>query len=164
MFDCKTLTGYNICMPNIDRRKSIIQIIRFVVVFIAIIIFLYTRTYPSKVILGGKEFSVEVLDTKPLLEKGLSGHKPLNSDEGMLFIFQKPDSYGFWMKDMLFPIDIIWMDANWKIVYINKSLRPETYPKIFYPDAPSLYVLEISEGEAQTLGLKIGDTVKFIEK
>ena len=120
-------------------------------------------TSKSEVILGGKTFSVEVADTNLLRERGLSGHKPLGEYEGMLFIFQKPDRYGFWMKDMLFSLDILWLDENYKIIHIEKNLSPKTYPKVFYPEAESQYVLEISAGSCSMLGIKVGDSLVFIK-
>ena len=145
------------------NQRSKLEVAAFFAVFIIIIIFLSTKAYPSKLILGGKLFNIEVVDTKKLLEKGLSGHKPLLEDEGMFFVFQKEDLYGFWMKDMSFSIDILWIDSNFKIVHIEKSLSPETYPKIFYPKTKAHYVLEISAGEANKLDIKIGDSIKFIK-
>ena len=56
--------------------------------------------------------------------KGLSIKNTLNESEGMLFPFDTPGEYSFWMKDMKFPIDIIWIDSNYKIVYIEKNLQP----------------------------------------
>lgn len=147
-----------------SSRKTIIEIIIFALVFIAIILFLSTITYKSEVIINGKVFEVQVADTNYLLEKGLSGRKSLSEDEGMFFIFDKPGKYGFWMKEMKFPIDIIWIDSNFEIIHIEKSLSPRTYPKVFYPNIPALYVLEISAGQSMAVDLKIGDTVKFVKK
>ena len=150
------------------NRKSVVQVglffLAFVVIFAVIVFFLYNKNYPSRLILGGKVFTVEVADTAKLLEKGLSGHRSIKNDEGMLFVFQRPDKYGFWMKDMLFSIDILWIDSNLKIVHIEKSLRPETYPKIFYPSSVALYVLELKAGEVQNLNLKIGDSLEIVKK
>src|SRR5437870_2235982 len=120
-----------------DWRKSLLQILYFVIAFLVIVLVLNSFSYRSQVLLGGKIFNVAVVETKALQEKGLSGQKDLNSDEGMLFIFNKPDNYGFWMKGMLFPIDILWMDQNWRIIHIENFVKPETYPKIFYPNSPS---------------------------
>jgi uncharacterized membrane protein (UPF0127 family) len=92
---------------------------------------------------------------------GLSGHAPLAEDEGMLFIFDEASVYPFWMKDMLFPIDIIWIDANSRISYIESAVTPDTYPKVFAPDAPALYTLEVKSGTAERLGFKIGDAVRI---
>jgi uncharacterized membrane protein (UPF0127 family) len=119
--------------------------------------------YKSIVKLGGKIFVVEVVDSKALLEKGLSGHVPLLEGEGMFFVFQKPDNYGFWMKDMSFPIDIIWFDQNMKITHFESNVEPKTYPKIFYPNHLSEYVLELSAGEASGLNLKVGDSAEFLK-
>ena len=136
----------------------------FLAVFVAIVVLLYPQTYKSEVVLGGKTFLVDVADTNYLLSKGLSGREPLGSDEGMFFVFQKPDIHTFWMKDMNFPIDIIWMDENFDVIHIEKSISPETYPKTFTSKENSMYVLEISAGESQKLGIKIGDEVKFLNK
>ncbi len=133
------------------------------VVFGVIIFFLSHKTYKTKVVLGGQTFSMEVADTQYLLQKGLSGHTPLGSNEGMVFIFKNPDKYGFWMKDMTFPIDIIWVGSNFRITHIENSLQPSTYPKIFYPSSNSLYVLEVSAGKAQKLNVNVGDLVKFVK-
>lgn len=81
--------------------------------------------------------------------KGLSGKKSLGENQGMLFVFEKPDRYGFWMKEMNFPIDIIWIDENYKIIEITKNLKPDSYPKIFRPKKPAQFVLEINIGWAE---------------
>ncbi|OGE78685.1 hypothetical protein A3J19_00635 [Candidatus Daviesbacteria bacterium RIFCSPLOWO2_02_FULL_41_8] len=118
----------------------------------------------GEVILGEKAFLVEVADTDTLRTRGLSGHVPLSEEEGMLFIFDRPDNYGFWMKDMNFPIDIVWMDESLKIVHIEKNISPETYPKVLRPTEKSLFVLEISAGQSDLLNIKVGDEVKFLRK
>lgn len=117
-----------------------------------------------KVILSGKDFSVKVADTKEERSKGLSGSSPLNDSEGMLFVFDDTGSHGFWMRDMSYSIDIIWISKDLKITHIEKSLSPETFPKVYYPEKPSLYVLEISSGQAEYLKLNIGDGVIFSKK
>lgn len=117
-----------------------------------------------EVVLGTETFKVEVSDTDRLREQGLSGHKPLMKNEGMLFIFEKEGNYGFWMKDMLFSIDIIWIDKNFVVNHIESGVSPETYPKVFYPQGEILYVLEVLGGQASSSKIKIGDSVKFIKK
>ena len=96
---------------------------------------------------------VEAVYTQAAQQQGLSGRKYLENNTGMLFVFPKEDYYAFWMKDMLFPIDIIWMDKNYKIVYVKKNAQPCTTfscPK-FAPDKPAQYVLEVSPGTIQGL-------------
>ncbi len=123
--------------------------------------FLKVKEKPARVVLGGEEFRVEVANTMMSRSKGLSGHTPLADNEGMLFLFGEPGNYGFWMKDMKFPIDIIWIDGN-KITTIAPNVPTDTYPSSFYPDLPSDKVLEINAGTVQKLGVKVGDEVKFI--
>lgn len=133
-------------------------------VFVVAISFWWISNQKFEVVINNRVFNVEVADTKAGRERGLSGHKPLLENGGMFFIFPKSDKHGFWMKDMTFPIDIIWIDENFKVVHIEKSVSPETYPKVFYPDSPAMYVLEVSDGQASALGLRVGDHVVFLKK
>lgn len=116
----------------------------------------------SSVKIGEKVLKVEVADTKIKQEQGLSGREGLDESSGMLFIFNVPSNYAFWMKDMKFPIDIIWIDQNLKIVHIEKDLSPETYPLIFKPEIPAKYVLEISAGLSSKSNFRVGDLIQFI--
>ena len=134
------------------------------VVFVTLVVTFSFFSYKTSVVVDGKTFNVEVVDTPALLQKGLSGHSPLSPNQGMLFVFQKQGKYGFWMKDMTFPIDIIWIDANYKIIHIEKSVSPISYPKVFYPDSPALYVLEISSGQSESGSFHVGDSVEFTKK
>ena len=100
--------------------------------------------------------SVEIADTAFTRMRGLSGHAPLLADEGMLFIFDEPGVYGFWMKDMLFPIDIIWLDANRNVVHIKSNADPSSYPESFAPEMPAQFVLEVTAGYTNANGIEIG--------
>jgi uncharacterized protein len=80
----------------------------------------------------------------------------------MLFIFESPQKYSFWMKDMKFPIDIIWIDSAGKIVHIEKNLPPCVFllPCPSYtPAADSLYVLEVVSNFTNKFDINIGDPV-----
>lgn len=111
---------------------------------------LYTT---KKVMLGDEVFMLEIADTDPLREKGLSYRSGLEKNTGMLFVFQEPNIYTFWMKDMNFPLDIIWLDQDKKIVHIEHALSPSTYPESFGPKIPTQYVIEVSAGDASRLVL-----------
>lgn len=95
-------------------------------------------------------------------KRGLSGRASLPEEEGLLFIFSKPDFYGFWMKEMQFPIDIIWINENNKIVHIARAIEPNSFPQIFKPSEKSLYVLEVNAGFAAKHAINIGDQATFI--
>jgi len=122
-----------------------------------------------KVEIGGKIINTEIADTNAKRELGLSGHKPLSDDQGMLFVFNKTGKYPFWMKDMLFPIDIIWLEPSniegiVNVVYIEKNAQPNSYPATFGGQIDAQYVLEVNAGFSDKNNLKIGDQVKFYTK
>ncbi len=148
-------------MISVHITRSRVFLVLFVVVAVTLIGFLTTLNYQSKVVVKGKTYIVDVSDTAYTKMKGLSGRESLSQNHGMIFMFENEDKHGFWMKDMNFSIDIIWIDKNFVVNHIEKDVSPQTYPKVFYPDAPSLYVLELASGQADLLGLKVGDTVDF---
>ncbi len=106
-------------------------------------------------------FKVEIADTPEKRTLGLSNHIGLKDDEGMLFIFEKPDIYGFWMKDMAFPIDIIWINEDFEVIGLSENLLPTSYPQAFYPPSEALFVLEINANLAKKLNIRGGDQVNF---
>lgn len=98
--------------------------------------------------------------------RGLSGRESLENNEALLFVFDKEDNYGIWMKDMNFSIDIAWLDKNKKIIYIENNVSPETFPKTFYPtnnefDSKTLYVLETNANFFLENNIKVGDFLNF---
>ncbi|MDD5152874.1 MAG: DUF192 domain-containing protein [Candidatus Pacebacteria bacterium] len=112
-------------------------------------------------ILGGENLYLEIADTSILHEKGLSLHKPLAPNEGMIFIFSSDGKYGFWMKDMLFPIDILWLDSEYRIVYVKEDVAPSSYPEVFMPTTQARFVLELPAGFFKKHELHLGDTLKI---
>lgn len=94
-------------------------------------------------------------------ERGLSGLPALAPDEGMLFIFPEQGRHSFWMKDMKFAIDIIWIASNRDIIAISSGISPDTYPDTFIPPRDVQFVLELGAGSAEKIGLKAGDKVVF---
>ena len=132
-------------------KKSIL----IVIVFLAItgyVGFIFTKRGNNDcfITLNNQRFDLSLAQTQAEQEQGLSGTASLPVNTGKLFVFEHPDMYGFWMKDMNYAIDIIWFDENFKIVGIEKNLAPKTYPNVFYPNKTSQYVLEIGAGNAPT--------------
>ena len=96
--------------------------------------------------------------------KGLAIRNDINEREGMLFIFQHPSRQSFWMKDMKFPIDIIWLNANRSVVYIVSNLEPcpiRGYCPGYLPNSDSLYVLETSAGFSERHNVRVGTQINF---
>ena len=113
-------------------------------------------------------FPVELAVTSDQRAQGLSGRVFLDSGTGMLFVFEVESRLRFWMKDMEFPLDMVWIDADCQVVDISVNVpapAPGTslgdLPR-YSPSTPAMYVLEINGGEAEWLGLRAGDPVKFV--
>ena len=125
----------------------------------------YTKIDENKikyVKIGGVLVKVELAITSEEHEQGLSGRISMKDDEGMLFIFSEPQINYFWMKEMKFPIDIVWIDENSQIIFIEKSVQPESYPNSFGPEQKSQYVLEIPAGFSEKNNLQVNDQVEFL--
>ena len=112
--------------------------------------------------IGGQTLKVDLALTPNTQEQGLSGRKSLANDEGMLFIFPQPGKYFFWMKDMNFPIDMIWIGEDQKIIYIKKDVLPESFPKTYGPQKNSKYILEVNANFCEKNNLKENDSVEFL--
>ena len=112
--------------------------------------------------IAGKTIKVELALTPRAQEQGLSGRKSLKEDEGMLFVFPQKGRYPFWMKDMNFAIDIIWINENNKVIYIQKDARPDSYPETFRSNEDAIYVLEVTSSFSDKNNLKVGDIAEFI--
>jgi len=120
-----------------------------------------TSSASSTVQVGGKTVRVTVADTPETRQKGLGGRNGLAPDEGMLFIFPQDGKYGFWMKDMKFPIDMLWLSGTRRVVYMAQNVSPDTYPEVFAPTTPARYVLELPAGYAKAYTVGVGDEVRF---
>lgn len=94
---------------------------------------------------------------------GLSKYKNIDNTKGMVFSFSKPNYYPFWMKEMKFPIDIIYIKDG-KIVTIYKNVPTPTNDSslpIYNSKAPADRVLEVNAGLSQKYNFKEGDRVAF---
>ncbi len=130
------------------------------VVSVALIFFIYGT--PSRVqtiseaSFGGVSLRIEYATTEKAREKGLGGRASIPENYGMLFVFPKPNYYGFWMKNTLVPLDMFWLDNKGHVVYIEQDVATSSFPNGFYPSMPALYVLETAAGFAQAHDIAIG--------
>lgn len=115
----------------------------------------------ASVKIGNAIVNVKIADNPYTRERGLSGTKNLNEDEGMLFIFPTPDKYEFWMKEMNYPLDIIWIDENKNIVYIKDNATPQSYPEIFRPNDSALWILEVNSDFIEKNNVSLGEKVEI---
>ena len=116
----------------------------------------------EKVKIGKNVLSVELADSPSERGKGLSGRDYIGEAQGMLFVFENSSRHGFWMKDMNFAIDILWISDELSIVHVEKGVSPSSYPKIFLPNREARYVLELPAGFSDQNNVKQGDMVEFL--
>jgi uncharacterized protein len=111
---------------------------------------------------GKTPLTIEIADTSEERAKGLMNRKNLPEGNGMLFIFEGEKQVIFWMKNTLIPLDMIFLDAKYNVVHIQKDARPcvkdpcETFPS----GKPAKYVIEVNSGTSDKIGLKEGDKVQ----
>jgi uncharacterized membrane protein (UPF0127 family) len=136
-----------------------------ILVGLAALYILWPQLQPSTTLhLGDGVFKTRVAKTLDEREKGLSGTSTLREDQALLFVFGTDAKWGIWMKDMNYPIDIVWLNKDKKVVYIVKNAPPESYPdEKFIPKEDARYVVEVLAGMADKKAIKIGEKASFDE-
>ncbi len=117
----------------------------------------------TRVTIGSTVVQAEVADTLPKQIKGLMFRKSLGENAGMLFPFGYDGFHGIWMANMSFPLDIIWINSEGRIVDIVKDAPPcgIICSTVYRPSETARYVLEVNAGFADGHGIKIGNIVNF---
>jgi len=127
-------------------------------------LFCFQERYIQVFFPNGNIITAELAITEEERTRGLMFRKTLNEDQGMLFVFEEEERHAFWMKNMTFSIDILWLDGQKRIVHIEREVPPcpkEPCPS-YPPRYPALYVLELKEGTAERLNLQLFDRLEFI--
>lgn len=109
--------------------------------------------------IGGIPFTLEIADTRLKQIRGLTRREAIQENYGMVYVLDAPSRYAYWMKDMFFATDVVWLDAFYRVIDLEAGITPETYPKIYEPDQPALFVLELPAGSIQKAGITLGGTV-----
>jgi len=119
------------------------------------------------VAIGEASWPVELAVTPAERSQGLSGREVLPQGTGMLFVFEGDQHLSFWMRDMNFPLDIVWIDSSCHVVDISKDAPiPESGQGLsdlprFSPSEPARFVLEINAGEFDDVGGSVGEAARF---
>ena len=118
----------------------------------------------TQIVIAGVTLNVEIAATAADQQKGLSDRDSMAPDHGMLFVFDSEGNWGFWMKDMRFPLDIIWFDSQRDAVFIEQDLLPCTLQDcpIHTPPVKAKYVLEVNAGFVRAHNISLGDTFNFV--
>jgi len=139
----------------------------FLAVFIVLCRFVssgYADEVVKKVCIKNVCVQAQVAYSEAEKTRGLMYRVSLGWKSAMLFIFDEAARYGFWMKNMLIPLDIIWIDGNKKIVDITQNALPCKEQDACYSIIPASvvkYVLEVNSGFSEQNKIKIGDKVSF---
>jgi len=110
---------------------------------------------------SGAVLLLDVATSTEARTKGLSGRENLPENTALLMVFPEDGTYGIWMKDMLFAIDVLWIDSRGVIVDFVERMAPETYPQAFVPTREVRYVIEASAGFVAEHGIGAGERVLF---
>jgi len=144
------------------RTLLFLLIIVFILFYLAILPYYYNKK-PTVCISRFKCLNVEIADDEYNITRGLMYRDTLKKDTGMLFVFKEESIYNFWMKNMKFPIDIIWIDSNLTIAHIERNVPPcnaDPCPK-YAPKNKARYVLETSANFTSKNDVDIGTKVGF---
>ena len=139
-------------------------LIVLVLVTAALVLWYYRKNpLSAKIEIGGNRYTVEVAVTATEKAKGLSFRDSMPADHAMIFLYDHKDFYEFWMNGMRFSLDFIWLDGN-TIVDITQNVQipsGATMP-IIKPALQADKILELNAGVVARDGIKIGETVKFL--
>lgn len=154
-------------------RSKVIAVAIVTVLLLAVGFFVFRQTAlqteissapPARpsVTIGGQVITVELADTSEKQRRGLSGRDRLAENAGMLFLFPAPAQQTFWMKDMKFPLDIIWLRGQWVLGFVENAQPSagDSIPTFTSPPNTDV-VLEVSAGTVQRLGIKAGDVIEL---
>ena len=139
-----------------------ILIVIGIIVLLVIIALIVRSQKPSgqsqSIAIGSNHYTVEIADTLFSQAKGLSGRGSLESGHGMLFVFSSSSMQAFWMKDMQFPLDFIWIN-NGQVIGVTENVPASPPTAMYRPPTPVDRVLEVPAGTVARDGIKVGDMV-----
>lgn len=146
------------------KKMGIIYIALIILIAIWIAIkFWQPNLKKTEVLLNNEKFSIEIASSPIQWARGLMYRDNLPKNNGMLFIFPMESKQSFWMKNVKFPLDIIFLSKDKKIVDIKENFEPclqDSCPS-YTPSEKAKFVLEINGGRVKDLDLKIGDEIKM---
>lgn len=146
-------------IKSAPKALAVATILAAALIFVGIFFFYGRSDHRPVLKVNGLRYHLEIADTDTSQKTGLSGREELPEDNGMLFVFPKQERRCFWMKRMLFPLDIVWLDGNKRVVMVEGRISPATYPQAFCAEA--MYVIELNAGQAENAGINKGQVLNF---
>jgi uncharacterized membrane protein (UPF0127 family) len=109
--------------------------------------------------IGSQTYTLEIANNDATRQRGLMERDSVPADHGMIFVFPDERELGFWMKNTRIPLDIIYLDANGRVVSVHQ-MKP--YDRTNVPsDGPAKYAIELNLGQVKTTGVKSGDVLNI---
>lgn len=112
---------------------------------------------------GEQHVKVEIARSDPDRQRGLMYRQKLEAGRGMIFLFEHPQRLAFWMKNTYIPLDMIFIGADKRVVYVEENAEPLTTQARGPADEDSQFVLEVPGGWARAHGVERGVAVKFVD-
>ena len=138
-------------------------IVVFSVIVLIIVYFFVGNNTEDKVCFSSDCVNVKISDDSSERQRGLMYVSFLEESKGMLFVFEKNGLHGFWMKNTLIPLDIIWISEDYDVVNVETAEPCEEDPcPVYVPEKEARYVLEVNSGWANRNEIRVGDEVKFL--
>ena len=144
--------------------QKVLILILFLVLVLVLFFGFFQKKKQGQVCFNNYCFDVEIAQTSAQKAKGLMFRESLKGNQGMLFVFKTEKKHSFWMKNVSFPLDIIWINANKKVVFVSYDSEPcynNSKCIAIQPTASAKYVLEINGGLAKKIGVKEGSQLVF---
>lgn len=145
---------------DLPKNKIILILLVIILIFSALFILQKKPNYPKevKININNQNYFLEIASTSEQRATGLSNRDNICANCGMLFVFSRQGNQSFWMKDTRLPLDIIWLDKNFKITKIVTALETNSQKT---HTAKAKYAIELNANEAFKHDLKIGDTIQL---
>lgn len=121
---------------------------------------LWPKSSTATLRIADHTYTLEFASTAAQQQRGLGGRPSMPTDHGMLFPYDAPGRHCFWMKDMQFALDIIWLDGDKRVVKIERDLSPSSYPTSYCANN-TRYVIELNAGQAEATNLQAGQRLEF---
>ena len=153
------------------RFRALLKVHRFLLISLVFLLTLCVaqtreKRFVKMFLPDGYTITAELAVTVEERQLGLMHRKKIDSDQGMLLVFEQVNYYSIWMKNMKIPLDILWLDQEKRVVHIEKNVPPckEDPCPSYSSRFPALYVLEIKAGSVEEHGLKMYDRIDFVLK
>ncbi len=140
-----------------------IIILGFIVLLFGLIFWYKLHPLQTTVTINGHTFVAKLAITENEKRKGLGGQKTLGKDHGMLFLMGEPAYHGFWMKDMKFPLDFIWINDKTVVDITQNVPNPigDSQPVSLKPRYPADKIFEVNAGDVARYNISIGNMMKI---